>query len=1013
MAASKRNTQIQIQKADMDNDAQRYMDNDIQGYLELVDKTRVSGWILGSRDTQPSIFIYFDGRLIRGMRTNVHRPDVKAKFDTTTALLGFDFDIAADIERYSQTTQPDDRQRKVEVSISSSDLEIAHIVGSPLLVPLKRAIPRVRIANAVDGSIVLVGDVEIQEGLISLSHLDDVAFAIHSYLTLPVKNGGITIKLTAVAGETMTAAHIYFAIEDPDRTLQGILSASLHFETGGAIPCVINSESSQVALEFEVDCVELVAACFLTCTSNTSATDNYLYWFEYFRSHNRTAEISHLASLCPVEYTGDRAALVKYLQIWDFLWEAGLWAAFEIYAKNIQPRISDAIAGGAVPCINLVLKNAFNAVRCLCDFNYSGQSESVIEASKAIFIDVAKFALHASMLNEEKATCCIDQFRSIARSSIRTVLLPDRRFCHQYIELVVRSIVYISTGGASCNIEAIPISNAQILTVFTVIDSFLYPIKRQWSENAYYEILDGFRAACAANKLLAFAISRSGAFDAHADSNQFTAQERAVYGAMGYSGKGSFCQHSLLTYLRKASNFSASWMAEYKKALAAFGDLYKFSPRNAPNQVVHMTKPDENLSRVLDQVGDDLFPLLANENADALAKIAHITFDYVDLHHSHKIGTLLLELTSSIDNKVPCILLFTPWVSLGGADALCCMVANILATNTSVYVCVTEDGNNDGIGKLSDDVKVIRMNSVLKDTDMATREYLTAMMIEFINPLAVVNLNSRLAWRVLDKYGNRITHSRPYIGFFFCDDVDPTGEKVSYLRAFSRSANRANVHLLSDSVNYFKGVINELGLERSASHGILFPVQNSTMSMARKRSYSATSRILWSGRFDRQKRLDIALAVAKMCPHLTFDFYGFPLMDAHSPVIDELRSLDNVLFKGRYSDFTSIDVDSYDALLLTTQWEGTPNVALECGVRGLPIVAPSLGGLTELIANERGFPVGRFDDVLGFRDALRLCCEDRRLAEHRSKKLSLHIGEFHRQDTIEKLLSTIIHRETI
>ena len=126
---------------------------------------------------------------------------------------------------------------------------------------------------------------------------------------------------------------------------------------------------------------------------------------------------------------------------------------------------------------------------------------------------------------------------------------------------------------------------------------------------------------------------------------------------------------------------------------------------------------------------------------------------------------------------------------------------------------------------------------------MATREYITAMMIEFINPLAVVNLNSRLAWRVLDKYGNRIANNRPYIGFFFCDDVDPTGEKVSYLRAFSRSANEANVHLLSDSVNYFKGVINELGLKHPESHGILFPVQNSSMSIARKRIYSPTSRI--------------------------------------------------------------------------------------------------------------------------------------------------------------------------
>src|ERR1022692_1015277 len=184
MAASKRNTQIQIQKADMDS-------NDIQGNLDVIDKTRVSGWVLGSGDTQPSIFIYFDGRLIREMRTNVQRPDVKAKFDTKIALLGFDFDLAADIERYSQTNRPDNRQRKVEVSISSTDAEINHIVGSPLLVPIKRAVPRVRIANAINGSIVLVGDVEIREALINLSHLANVVLSIHSYITLPVKNGGI------------------------------------------------------------------------------------------------------------------------------------------------------------------------------------------------------------------------------------------------------------------------------------------------------------------------------------------------------------------------------------------------------------------------------------------------------------------------------------------------------------------------------------------------------------------------------------------------------------------------------------------------------------------------------------------------------------------------------------------------------------------------------------------------------------------------------------------------------
>jgi len=985
----------------------------IRGNLDNIDKTRVSGWVLGASETQPSIFIYFDGRLIRGIRTSVQRPDVKEKFDTKTALLGFDYDIAADIERYSHTTRPDNRQGNVEVSISSTDSEITHIGGSPILVSMKQAVPRVRIANAINGSIVLVCGTEIQEELIKLSQLSNVALAIHSYHTVPVRNGELKIALASVAGETMIAACIQFAIDDPDRALQGILCASLHLEKGGTIPCAIQSQSSEVSLEIEVDCVELVSALFLACTCHSTLIGNYIYWFEYFRAHNRTAEISHLATLCPVEHRDVRAALIKHLQMWDFLWESGLWAAFEIYAGNIQPRINSAIASGAVPCIDLVLKNTFNAVRCLCDFNYSRQPESVVEASRATFLDIGKFALHANMLNEERVNYCVNQFRSIARSSVRTVLLPDRRFCHEFIELVVRSIVYMSTSGGSCNIEAIPISNGQILTIFTAIDALLHPIKCQWPENVYKEILDGFRAACSKNPLLAFAIGREDAFGAATDSVPFTAQERAVHGAMAYSARASFCQPSLLTYLGKAAKFSTSWMAEYKKAISAYGDLYKFSPRGAPNQSVYMTKPDERLSLVLDQVGDDLFPLTANEDADELARVRHVSFDYVDLNHSHRIGTLLLELTSSVDRKGSCVLLFSPWVSLGGADALCCMVANILANSTSVYVCLTEDGNNDGIGKLSDDVKVIHMNSILKGEDVATREYLTAMMIEFINPLAVVNLNSRLAWKVLDKYGVRITHDRAYIGFFFCDDVDPSGDKVSYLRAFARSANRPNVHVLSDSAIYFNGVIDELGLRQSTSHGLMFPVQNSAMCFARKKDYSATSRVLWSGRFDRQKRLDIALAVVKMCPHLTFDFYGFPLLDAHSPIIDELRSLDNVLFKGRYNDFTSIDVDVYDALLLTTQWEGTPNIALECGVRGLPIVAPSLGGLTELIAKERGFLVSRFDDVLGFRDALRLCCEDRCLATRRSENLSTYIAEFHRLDTIEKLLSAIIRREII
>ena len=64
-----------------------------------------------------------------------------------------------------------------------------------------------------------------------------------------------------------------------------------------------------------------------------------------------------------------------------------------------------------------------------------------------------------------------------------------------------------------------------------------------------------------------------------------------------------------------------------------------------------------------------------------------------------------------------------------------------------------------------------------------------------------------------------------------------------------------------------------------------------------------------------------------------------------------------------------------DGLVLASRWEGLPNAILEACVAGLPVVATSVGGVTEIIEHERTGFVVRPDDVGALADAMRRLME--------------------------------------
>ena len=80
---------------------------------------------------------------------------------------------------------------------------------------------------------------------------------------------------------------------------------------------------------------------------------------------------------------------------------------------------------------------------------------------------------------------------------------------------------------------------------------------------------------------------------------------------------------------------------------------------------------------------------------------------------------------------------------------------------------------------------------------------------------------------------------------------------------------------------------------------------------------------------------------------------------------------DNINLCGVLADPSSVRPDRYGAFLFTSEYEGLPNILLEIGALGLPIVGSAVGGVTEVLRPECGWAIPSSGSVEDYVDALR------------------------------------------
>ncbi len=175
-------------------------------------------------------------------------------------------------------------------------------------------------------------------------------------------------------------------------------------------------------------------------------------------------------------------------------------------------------------------------------------------------------------------------------------------------------------------------------------------------------------------------------------------------------------------------------------------------------------------------------------------------------------------------------------------------------------------------------------------------------------------------------------------------------------------------------------------------------------------------KILFAGRLCEPKRPDRFLRVMNRIIHARPELNVRATIVGDGPLRSCLEEQASALglrssqieFLGELKDVKPLYYAS-DLLLLTSDWEGTPNVVLEAMGCGLPVVATRVGGVPGIIGAIHGLVVDPSDEE-GLADATLRMIDDRNLRTVLGFQGSDYVARFHSMDVLKGRLTHLYHQ---
>ena len=359
-------------------------------------------------------------------------------------------------------------------------------------------------------------------------------------------------------------------------------------------------------------------------------------------------------------------------------------------------------------------------------------------------------------------------------------------------------------------------------------------------------------------------------------------------------------------------------------------------------------------------------------------------------NHVLRASNALQELHKQCQHRRARAVVVIPHCRMSGAARVAGVLSGALARRygaDEIVVLRTEQSALDYPDWFAQGCRHVDLSAVAGNLRPEHRSLLLFMFLRSLGPDHVFNVNSRLMWDTMRSYSQAMADAFANYAYLFCSDINQDGVEAGY-----------PVHFFYRYFDHLSGVMTDSNhLRDQLRTRFLVAEDNPKLDVLRTpvtpvpdlierapKSSNQRRKIYWAGRFDKQKRLDIVIEIARRMPDCDFLVWGKPVLDKH---VDLSKLPKNINLRGIYGEFSELPLQDCDVWLYTAAWEGVPTLMMDVAAAGIPLVASLVGGTGDVLVEGLCHRQKDIEDIDGWVKALRDALEQPDLAWERANAM--------------------------
>lgn len=376
------------------------------------------------------------------------------------------------------------------------------------------------------------------------------------------------------------------------------------------------------------------------------------------------------------------------------------------------------------------------------------------------------------------------------------------------------------------------------------------------------------------------------------------------------------------------------------------------------------------------------------------------------------------QITTQLSHNNYSYFMILPWIISGGIDLF---AKNYLKTIASInkdknILVILTNGHYQSFTKeqldLPGNVEILDLPRFFRndEQDLNQTPEIINSLVNLYQPKRFHIIASESGYRCLKRYGKDIRNISKIVFSSYNYITNEKGEYQGYTVQELPNTYMPGDIITTDNNNSKKLWVNHYNFK---SDDILVHNQLFETHDTEKRNHkNVTKKILWAAHIRPEKNPEVVPVIAEKLKNdgIAIDCYGLfdPIhwKDGNNPLANAAT---NLKYRGEYKNFfEDINLNEYDAFLYTSLADGTPNVVIEAGLAGLPIVSSSIGGIPDLVGKS-GYLVSNPNAVDEYVEAIQNIINDPKEAlknaDSLKKRLEVKHGEKHFIEQVEEMLS--------